>query len=217
MKLLAVGDSFTYGDELEDRNSAWPSLLAEKLNGTVLNKGQPGGSNDCIVRNCVETLLTESFDMVVIGWANPGRSEFVDERGYYDIWPGYAGKVVVDQDRLWRNDIIKYINEHHSSEAYHEKFLMQVLLMQGFLKSKGIRYVMLNTVQNEHYKKTKTPLLEHYLKQVDKESFVGFNHSGMAEWTFGCQKGPRGHFLEEGHVKVADRIYEHIGNIGWLS
>lgn len=217
MKILAVGDSFTYGDELSNRDFAWPSVLGAALNATVINKGQSGGSNDCIVRTCVDYISSNDVDLVIIGWTSPGRSEFADVHGYYDVWPGYAGKVVVTSDRLWRNDLVKYITKYHRSDAYFEKFLVQVLLLQGYLTSKGIKYVMLNTIQNEHYKKTKPLNLAALSEQVNKESFIEFGKAGMIEWTFGCPKGPGGHFLEEGHQKVADKIYEHIRHLGWVS
>ena len=217
MKILAVGDSFTYGDELENIAMAWPTVLSHKLNGSVVNKGQSGGSNDCIIRNCIEHTLTHSVDLVVIGWTSPGRSEFVDEHGYYDIWPGYTGKLAIEADRLWRKDLVKYITDHHSAEAYYKRFLTQILLMQGFLKSRNQRYVMLNTLQNEHYKKTNPTLLSNYITQIDTDNFIGFGESGMMEWTYGCTKGPRGHFLEGGHQIVADKIYEHIRHLGWIS
>jgi hypothetical protein len=38
----------------------------------------------------------------------------------------------------------------------------------------------------------------------------------MMEWTYGSPQGPMGHFLEEGHAIVADKIYEHIRHLGWL-
>ncbi len=217
MKILAVGDSFTYGDELENREFAWPSVLANKLNGSVINKGQPGGSNDCILRNCLEYLVSNEVDLVVIGWSSPGRSEFVDEKGYFDIWPGYMGKLAIDNDRLWRADLVNYITQHHSSEAYYEKFLNQVLMMQGFLKSRNQKYLMLNTLQNEHYKNLKIDRLIPHCKQVDTSHFVGFRIKGMAEWTHGLKKGPRGHFLEDGHMVVANKLYEHIRYLGWIS
>jgi hypothetical protein len=217
MKILAVGDSFTYGDELGDRELAWPSVLANKLNGTVINKGQSGGSNDCIIRNCLECLVSDDVDLVVIGWTSPGRSEFVDEKGYYDVWPGYAGKLVIEEDRLWRGDLVNYITQHHSSAAYYEKFLNQVLLMQGFLKSRNQKYVMLNTVQNEHYKRITPEKLAPHYNQVDNTHFIEFGTKGMAEWAYGLKQGPRGHFLEDGHMVVANKIYEHIRHLCWIS
>jgi hypothetical protein len=39
----------------------------------------------------------------------------------------------------------------------------------------------------------------------------------MMEWTYKTPQGPAGHFLEEGHQKVAEKINEYIRNIGWVS
>jgi len=89
--------------------------------------------------------------------------------------------------------------------------------MQGFLKSRNQRYIMLNTLQNEHYKRLKLQHLQPHLDQIDKGSFIGFNHSGMMEWAYGCRVGSRGHFLDDGHQIVADKIYEHIRHLGWIS
>jgi hypothetical protein len=161
--------------------------------------------------------VSDDVDLVVIGWTSPGRSEFVDEKGYYDVWPGYAGKLVIEEDRLWRGDLVNYITQHHSSAAYYEKFLNQVLLMQGFLKSRNQKYVMLNTVQNEHYKRITPEKLAPHYNQVDNTHFIEFGTKGMAEWTYGLKQGPRGHFLEDGHMVVANKIYEHIRHLCWIS
>lgn len=217
MKILAVGDSFTYGDELGDRTFAWPDVLARKLNGTVTNKGQSGGSNDCIIRNCLEHLTVNEVDLVVIGWSSPGRTEFVDENGYYDVWPGYQGKLIDYSNAPWRKELAQYINNYHCDKAYYEKFLNQILLMQGFLKSRNQRYVMLNVLQNEHYKKINCPELDSHSNQIDKSTFIEFGNSGMMEWANHCKRGPYGHFLEDGHQIVANKIYEHIRHLGWVS
>ena len=38
MKLLAVGDSFTYGEELSDSELAWPQQLANKIGFELLEE-----------------------------------------------------------------------------------------------------------------------------------------------------------------------------------
>ena len=61
-----------------------------------------GTSNDKILRKTVEYVITNSVDLVVIGWSNLGRSEFADEFGYYDIWPGYGGNMFIRDGTEWR-------------------------------------------------------------------------------------------------------------------
>ena len=218
MKLLAVGDSFTYGEELEDRNLAWPNLLRGQLKyNEVANLGKPSSSNDSILRRTIDHLTFNSADLVVIGWSNLGRMEFADEFGYYDVWPGYQGNLFKRDGSNWRSELVEYISKYHNSEALHKKFLQQVLLVQSYLKQKNIRYVMLNISQNEYYKKKWFEGQQKYFEEIDKNYFLGFNQEGMLEWTYGCPQGIGGHFLEQGHRIVADRIYEHIRNLGWIS
>ena len=85
------------------------------------------------------------------------------------------------------------------------------------MKLRNINYVMCNIVQNEYYKKKYFDGQQEFFAQVDREKFLGFNESGMMEWTYGCPQGPGGHFLEQGHQIVANRIYEHIRHLGWIS
>ena len=216
--MLTVGDSFTYGEELSDRTSAWSQLLATKLSVELLNLGQPSASNDNILRKTInQTIIDPDIDFVIIGWSNIGRSEYADEFGYYDVWPGYQGNLFKRDGTNWRSDLVDYVSRYHNSEAIHKKFIQQVILLQSYLQSRGIKYIMLNIVQNEYYKKKHFDGQLKYFEQVDKDYFLGFNESGMLEWTYGCPKGPNDHFLEEGHKIVADKIYEHIRSLGWLS
>jgi len=218
MNLLTVGDSFTYGEELTDRNQAWPQLLANQLNYSLVNLGQPSASNDKILRKTIDYLVrVPDVDLVVVGWSNIGRSEYADEFGYYDVWPGYQGNLFKVDGSAWRNELVDYVSRYHSSEAIHLKFIQQVLLLQAYLKSRNINYVMLNIVQNEYYKKKHFDGLVQYYAQVDTERFLGFNKEGMMEWTYGCPQGPGGHPLELGHRRIAEKINEHIRNLGWLS
>ena len=222
MKIVTAGDSFTYGEELTDLQRAWPYVLGKKLNYDVVNLGRPACSNDRIFRLMFEYLIdfnNSKPDLVVIGWTSPGRMEFADDIGHYDVWPGYGGNLFTRDGCSWRQELVNYINTYHNSEYLHKKFLQQVIMMQSFLTSKNIRYVMLNTLQNEYYKQhpIKNPDRSDYFKEIDKTQFIGFNESGMIEWVEGCKKGPNGHFLEKGHEIVANQIYEHIRNLGWVS
>jgi hypothetical protein len=213
--ILTVGDSFTYGDELANQYDAWPYLLGALANADVVNLGTPAASNDKIVRTVIESTFTESADLIVIAWTSPGRTEYADENGYYDIWPGYSGNLF--GTNTWRHDLVRYVTEHHNDSALHKKFIQQVLLVQSWLTSQNKRYLMLNTVQNEHYKKVDFDHREQYYTLIDQTHFMGFNLSGMAEWTYESAKGPNGHFLNDGHRTVAEKIYEYIRHLGWVS
>lgn len=216
--ILAVGDSFTYGEELENRNHAYPYYLANGLKASVVNLGQPSGGNTQMINKVIDHITTgEPVDLVIIGWTSPGRMEFADANGVFDVWPGYGGALFRASGQDWRLELLDYINKYHSPDYLYHKFLRDIILMQSFLKERGIKYVMLSAVANEYYHKTYYNDDSVLPKQIDKANYVGWPNEGMAEWTAGCKRGPNGHFLEEGHRKVTAKLYEHIRNLGWLS
>ena len=93
MKLLTVGDSFTFGEELPDVTDnvtpskfAWPELLANQLGWEVTNLAKPASGNTSMIRHCVEQV--SNYDIAIIAWSHFARTELADENGFYDIWPG---------------------------------------------------------------------------------------------------------------------------------
>lgn len=219
MNLLTLGDSFTYGEELKNTWDAWPQQLANKLNYNLVNLGLPSNSNPAIVRQLMEHFalgVEERPDLVVIGWTSPGRTEHSDPNGNFNLWPGYGGGLFANH-HPWRKELLNYINQYHNDEYLYEIYIQQIIYVQNFLKNCGVKYLMLATVGNEYYKNVYSAKFKYYEKLLDTEHFVGFPSEGMAEWTEGCARGPNGHFLEEGHLKVTNKIYEHIRHLGWLS
>ena len=82
MKLLTIGDSFTYGEELRDRNKAWPHVLGKLLDYEVTNLGQPGCSNNAMVRTAIEhsneyDLIVTLEENVIAGGAGSGVNELL--------------------------------------------------------------------------------------------------------------------------------------------
>ena len=47
--------------------------------------------------------------------------------------------------------------------------------------------------------------------------WMDWQSEGMIEWMGDCPKGPGGHPLTLGHQRIANKINEHIRNLGWLS
>jgi lysophospholipase L1-like esterase len=212
MNILAVGDSFTYGYELEDRDNAWPNVLARKLNATVTNLGKPGGGNTQMVRNIVEHAT--NYDLVVVGWSSPGRVEFSTVTGVFDVWPGWNGKAV----DMFQPEFAKLITASHNPEYLFKQYLTNIILTQNYLKLQNIKYVMSTTQgETEYYYSTYSKSNKELLDKIDYTTFIEWPANGMAEWTFGCPKGSRSHFLDEGHERVAEKFYEHIRNISRVS
>jgi hypothetical protein len=218
MKLLTVGDSFTYGEELADRTLAWPYLLGKKINSQITNLGKPGASNNKILRNVLEN--ADEFDLVIVAWSHFARIEFSDENGTYDVWPGNRGNMFFD-NLAYRKELLDFITKHHNDLYLYSQNLINVILLQNYLKQHNKKYIMLDSF-NECYnpelpKEKLRQLVSHLVDQVDSKYFIGWPTETMMEWTFGTPRGSRGHFLEDGHRIVADKVYEYIRYLGWVS
>ena len=216
-KILAIGDSFTYGEELDDIYLAWPYQIARSLGAQVVNLGEPGSGNRRMVRKIMDHVTDNpDTDLVLIGWSSPGRTEFADMEGVYSIWPGYSCKLFTRDEQLWRVELLEHLNKHHDPAYMFEQYLVDVILTQSFLKTKKIKYLMCNVSGNEYYHKIMTNKFNNLRSEIDQEYFVGWPNTGMTEWAFKCRKGKYGHFLEEGHFRVADELLNAMGKFGWI-
>jgi hypothetical protein len=209
MRLLTVGDSFTYGEELVDLSSAWPFLLAKKLGWSVNNLAKPGSGNTRMVRHAVEQI--NNYDIIIIAWSHFARTELADENGFYDLWPGYSP----DPHQIhssWRYDVINYYSKHYNDQYLYNQYLINIILLQNFLTKNNKKYIMLDAFGNNISRENLI-----VSDQIDTTKYIGWPNESMMEWTYGVPQGPKGHFLEDGHMIVADKIYEYIRHLGWVS
>lgn len=153
-RLVTFGDSFTYGDELSDRTSAWPQQVANALSLELLNYGTPGISNDGMLRKFFVYLASSEYrpdDIIAFGWTSPGRMEFADLAGVYDIWPGIYDSGYEDF-HPWRLELIAHNNQYHNAEWLYQRYLQTVIVTQMTLKGLGHQYVMMDIRNKEYYK-----------------------------------------------------------------
>lgn len=209
MRVLTVGDSFTYGEELSDLNNAWPFLLGNRLGYEVTNLAKPGSGNTRMVRTVVEQAA--DYDLIIVAWSHYARIEFADEYGIYDTWPGHRGRMFVG-DLSFRTELMDYINHYHSDDYLYKQYLLNIILLQSYTQRINKKLIVLDSFGNA-IKRTLYNLLT---SQIDTQYFVGWPNESMMNWTYPTPHGPGGHFLEEGHAKVADKIYEHIRSLGWI-
>ena len=213
MKLLAVGDSFTRGDELTDLTQSWPNLIAQQLDCELINLGIGGAGNTKILRNAVENIA--DCDIVIAAWSHFDRIELADEEGVYELWPGRTNIPFV-KSFPWRQTVADYNARYHSDTYLYKQYLTNILLFQSLAIAHNKKYLMLDAFGNHQSQFRNAPEFTHLIKQIDIQHFVGWPNESMMEWADNAEKGPRGHFLELGHKRVADKIYEHIRNLGWF-
>lgn len=214
-KVLTVGCSFTYGEELTHPHAdSWPTLLARKNDWDVVNFGKSGGSNDRNTRIVFEE-IGNAYDLMIVAWTVPDRFEVATDHGPMDInvSSGHVKKL------QW---VDEYYKQHYDRFYSYSKWIRQVVMLQSYLKSKNQKYIFCSTfgmwsdLRIDAYQEYSEKL--HWLiQQVDKDFYVDWPQWGMTDWTGDCPKGPGGHPLEAGHNQIAIRINEHIRNLGWLS
>jgi hypothetical protein len=211
MNLLTVGDSFTYGEELDDLNNAWPHVLGKIIGYNVTNLGEPGTGNTGMVRKVMYNY--QDADLIIIAWSHFARLEFADEWGTYDMWPGYTDRWH-HSDVAFREAFSDYFTKHHNDTYMYNQYLNNIVLLQHFLKSNNKKFLMVEAFANVNVRELGNQKMH---ELVDSASFIGWPNDAMIGWVYPCKQGPRGHFLDEGHKKVAGKIYEHIRNIGWVA
>ena len=214
MKLLTVGDSFTYGEELGDLNNAWPFLLGNKLGYEITNLAKPGSGNTRMIRHAVEQI--NNYDLIIIAWSHFARIEFADSNGIFDTWPGHASGIFTNQLN-YRTQLSEYVTRYHDDEYLYLQYLINIILLQNFFNKQNKKYLMIDAFGNNYMDFLHIDKIKNFRDQVDKKYYIGWPDDTMMEMTYKLPKGPRGHFLEEGHEVVANKIYEHIRHLGWIS
>ena len=126
--LYTIGDSWTYGDELENpKKECWPSVLSKELGCELVNDAQCGGPNDWMFRRTIEWVCQQkSFDdtAVIVGWSEPNRRE----EDYNTILQG---------EGMWEQ-VMKYL---YNDELAHYKSICYMISLQEIFKSKNIKYL----------------------------------------------------------------------------
>ena len=213
-KLLAIGCSFTYGEELPDpATQAWPALLAQDIDYELTNLGVCGGSNDYIFRTAIEATALADYDLVVIQWTERSRAEVWNEWDHapVNISANPSGGVVIDHLLPWVKAYYKY--SYNDLFAYRN-WTVKMLALQQYFKSRNQPYIMVSVSGIPNYK-SYYELKDHFgylWFRIDCENYVGWPHEGLQEWYRDTPLGADGHPLEQGHRKIADEIRKHIRN-----
>jgi hypothetical protein len=212
--LYTVGDSFTYGEELKDRNSAWPHVLGNLIEHDVVNEGKRGTGNHWCVKRTINAAIEHKPDLVVVAWTSCGRQEFNDQHGAFTIWPGcseHAYWLHPDQaSDVDRKKISQWLDMHSEPVYELRNWIRQVILLQSFLKQCNIQYRFVNTFDNLNLMHQLNHQAHDLIDIIDTTAFVGWPDQQMVEIMTDAPKGPGGHPLELGHQRIAEAIYETL-------
>ena len=219
-KILALGDSTTFGAELSDLPArrfglygndyrdnngetkyaapsqlAWPSLLAQKLNAEVINLSLIGGSNDRIFRLAIEHTVLEHWDLVICAWTSVDRFDITD--GKKDL----ALSVCCDWGFSWIKD---FVATHYNRSRADVNFVTKLITLQSYFAQRQQPYLFAKSLHINFDGPAKS-----LQKNLDLDCCVDWDRD-FYSWACNDPRGSDGHLLEQGHHTVANTIYNHV-------
>ena len=221
MILYTNGCSFTWGDELSNRNSRFASLLANKLNCKLVDGSMNGSSNERILRTTFDYLQDPKTDLenliVVIGWSGISRTEIYNN-GWDTITPTMMGT---------NTKAIEYYKHIQSEQQDNLKFYNQVLLLQLWLEKHNVKYFMFRIDSGQVKMVVKdgsnrevsdgydtTHLSQQQIKDINLKKFPSYISNTLTFREYGIQNGgglkPKGHPDEKSHELFTQYLYNII-------
>jgi hypothetical protein len=217
-RLVAAGCSFTYGLGLEDPvNQSWPGVLGKLLDCEVVNLGTPGAGNSYIANSILDQHATDpEFDLVVVGWSRWARMDFCHSTSGKILHMLPNGRATMThpycaKETNFRNML--YGDYFHAGYAY-KKYLNTILLLQGWLRDRGIEHVMFDALERNHDGEYMANTVTRALsKQIDRSRFIRFATRSMDSMTDVKHKFPDGHPNSSAHARMAEIVQDFLLNI----
>ena len=161
MKILINGCSFSRGPE------SWPYFIRYLSGASIWNLALAGAGNTYIRQSTINEISLRSHDLVIIMWSGLERLDFqvndIDQfpdfstssyQSDQNDWPEKIVKPWHDQDfveKNWilggiepglsRHELFRGIRYHTSEKEHIHRSLIDMICMQGVLKSNNIPFV----------------------------------------------------------------------------
>ena len=141
------GASNTYGDELTSpKTQAWPILLGDKLNVPVLNNAAKGKSNQHIVFDTINYCTMHRPSRVILAFGPITRKFFVRRENNFPVDFSITGSNSIFNDTSEFKEFHRLLFKYWSNYLFSAwEFLQSVVLLQSFLESRTIPYLMINS------------------------------------------------------------------------
>jgi len=175
--LYTIGDSWTYGTELENpKEECYPYLLSKKLKCDLVNEAQPAASNDWMFRKSIEWITKSDISNIhtfIVGWSHFNRRE--------EQFQFYHGGELEDMinSRGDNNPMEKIISKNFANLRLQAiKTFTYIYTLQEILKKNNIKYIFYFPwddvlLQDKWYDETiKSDVHDIYLR-IDRDYCIG--------------------------------------------
>jgi len=228
-KVIAIGDSFTRGDELADcpeqilahfnpiqhSSSTWPALVAQHLGADYECIATGGRGNQWISWQVSRILHRLRQPLLIINWSWFERFDYVEVDKGLDTWhtthPRHEDKL---NHYFYKNIDNELWNVHRNLQQIHSTI--------SLLQQNKIDFIMTcpEKVSLEDILDKSTLIQKRYsdwqdsIKALQKQTshyIVNFYGYTFLEWTElkNFDIGPGGHPLEKAHIEAAKYINTH--------
>ena len=173
-KLIAFGSSTIMYD------TAYPSLIAQKLNFEYVNRSKPTNSNHKIARMILSYKDYQPGDFIVAEWTSTTRHEFRTNQG----WQGSNMATYPKGSGTFEDH---YYQQGPGQWEYNGVYtaLKEIVLAQTFLKSNDIDYLFTffpDEVVCSSLLKTPDDYIGTMMKLINWNQFVLFDNHGFVGW-----------------------------------
>ena len=214
MKIVAFGDSFTWGSELADvvasndilySNHTWPALLAKKHDMQYMCFAKPGAGNQTIARTILSNIdKIATSDLVVINWTWIDRWDFynLQDQDWVTVRPSSNATTIFD----------RYYFKYFQSELWNKlESLKSVTLVHSLLKAHSINFIATSIDDLLFDTRFHFPSYIKFLQNSIKDDITYFNNNGFYKWSKAnkFEIGENGHPLEKAHHSAFNYIEEN--------
>lgn len=221
MKIIAAGDSFIWGSELDDSAHGGPggysrntytALLAE--DNEYICAAYPGNANDAISRMAIDNCSQHPDSFLIATWTYPQRKEFRFGRKWTSINSWHTA------EKEFSIEYFKHIGDNEYYEIY--TVLKEIVFLQHYCEINHIPYLFMTAdnhfYQHENYNRSQDLSLNTLYAQIKWDNWYWFapgtqaNETlaprGFYQWAVenNYKVGPQGHPLENAHRDAANLI-----------
>lgn len=206
-KVIAIGDSFLAGSELQNTRNVWPGLFADTHHLEYECQAKPGHTSQFVLRTLFEKLLTETDScLFVIHWPSALRFEYVDRDN--DSWVQINPNAILNGN-IYSTEVQKIYYQHMNS-LLGDKWNNLLMIYSAIQALKNTSHCCAMTAVDDFLFSTDfhTPPYVEFLQTECKSQIHLFDGLTFLQWSDHNKfpKGRYGHPLEQAH----QRAFEYL-------